>query len=149
MPPVALAPRLQRARPLTALHTLSKRADKLTKTNIITLSIFLVILFAIILFFGIFVPRYTRKKRVRERRQALREMLATEERRSDGGRRRRAAGATGGGVLGGAGGGGAAGQRQGQGENIPMDSMMVPDGDGGWVEPPPPYVADPKPAYHP
>lgn len=39
-------------------------------------------------------------------------------------------------------------QRQG-GEAIPMDNMAVPDGDGGWVEPPPPYVVDPKPAYHP
>lgn len=60
-----------------------------------------------------------------------------------------------------------AGQRQGQGhgqgqgqgvtegrmggggsEAIPMNDVAVPDGNGGWVEPPPPYVVDPKPAYH-
>jgi len=77
--------------------------------------------------------------------------LAAEE-RNDSGRWRRAA-AVGGGSGGGIGGTIGAGQRQGQGqgqgcEAIPMENM-VPDGDGGWVEPPPPYVADPKPVYHP
>lgn len=76
-------------------------------------------------------------------------MLAAEE-WNDSERRRRAA-AGGGGGSGGtatAGSGQRQGQVQGGDEAIPIENM-VPDGDGGWVEPPPPYVADPKPAYHP
>ncbi|KAK3354142.1 hypothetical protein B0H65DRAFT_1550 [Neurospora tetraspora] len=162
MAPIALAPRLRRARNLLTttsshihnnLHPLAKR-EKLSKSNIITAAVFIVILLSTILFFGIFLPRWTRKKKLEERQQALRETLTAEERaasgRSRGAAAAAAAAASTAGRSSGAGGQRQGGQGQGGGgEAIPMDDMAVPDGDGGWVEPPPPYVADPKPAYHP
>ncbi|KAK3956449.1 hypothetical protein QBC32DRAFT_138205 [Pseudoneurospora amorphoporcata] len=142
MAPFALAPR---PRNLSIsihndLHALTKR-EQLSKRNIITLAVFLVILLFILLFFGIFVPRYTRQKKLKERQHTLREMLTAEERAASRAGPGRMGGGSGTDTLG-------ADQRQG-GEAIPLDDMAVPNGDGGWVEPPPPYVADPKPTYHP
>ncbi|EGZ77790.1 hypothetical protein NEUTE2DRAFT_101063 [Neurospora tetrasperma FGSC 2509] len=162
MAPIVLSPRtsLPTSHDNPNLHPITKR-EKFSKANIITLAVLLTFLLSISLFFAVFVPRWTRKKKLKEHQQTVREMLQVEERATG----RRARGSSNVGAAAGRGFG--AGQRQGQGhgqgqgvteggtgggggaEAIPMDDVAVPDGNGGWVEPPPPYVVDPKPAYHP